>query len=252
LKREEVILLEIVNRILEVAKSQKISDQAICRILGAHRNKVDDWKKGKSSPTNEEVVLLAEHFGKSIEYLLTGKSPRGFSGYFGEASALDMISELEEAKKVELRNARENDVSRLLEVYEAEERIPVPRYNAVRAGFGGVTFEGLVGYEFFDKSSINDHLTEEYFCIQVRGNSMAPHLIEGDIVLVKRQEDVDSGQVAVVVVDGEEATIKKVKKGRDYIELISANPAYDSRIIEVDHLNQIRIVGRIVESKRKW
>ncbi len=57
-------------RILELARINKVSDQAICRILGANRNKVDDWKKGKSSPTPEDVRQLALHFKVSADYLL--------------------------------------------------------------------------------------------------------------------------------------------------------------------------------------
>ena len=65
--------LEIGQRILETAKANEISDQGICRLLKANRNKVDDWKKGKSSPTIEEVSLLAHEFNVTTDYLL-GKS----------------------------------------------------------------------------------------------------------------------------------------------------------------------------------
>ena len=60
---------EVINLILMTAKERNISNQEICRILGANRNKVDDWKKGKSSPSVEEVSILAKNFNVSTDYL---------------------------------------------------------------------------------------------------------------------------------------------------------------------------------------
>jgi len=60
---------EVVKRILITAKERKVSNQAVCRLLNENRNKVDDWKKGKSSPTTDEVFVLSEYFDVSTDYL---------------------------------------------------------------------------------------------------------------------------------------------------------------------------------------
>ena len=62
--------MSVVGRILSVAKDAKVSNQEICRLLGANRNKVDDWKKGKSTPTSSEVAVLAKKFDVSTDYLI--------------------------------------------------------------------------------------------------------------------------------------------------------------------------------------
>ena len=59
-----------VVRILETAKSSGVSNQDICRLLESNKNKVDDWKRGMSKPTAEEIAKIADYFSISADYLL--------------------------------------------------------------------------------------------------------------------------------------------------------------------------------------
>lgn len=73
--------------------------------------------------------------------------------------------------------------------------------------------------EILDYEEITPDLaaTGEFFALKIRGHSMEPRMMEGDVVIVRRQDDVDSGDVAIVLVNGDEATVKRVKKaGRRY------------------------------------
>ncbi|MFR8829560.1 MAG: LexA family protein [Dialister invisus] len=54
----------------------------------------------------------------------------------------------------------------------------------------------------------------EYFALRIKGSSMEPKLLEGDIVIVRKQNDVDNGDTAIVLVNGDEATVKQIKKDR--------------------------------------
>jgi len=65
----------MINNILKEAKARGISDQDLCKILGKHKSKIYDWKKGRSEPTAQEILLIAEYFNVSADYLLTGKEP---------------------------------------------------------------------------------------------------------------------------------------------------------------------------------
>ena len=80
---------------------------------------------------------------------------------------------------------------------------------------------------------------------------MEPFFFENDLVLVRRQTSVDSGNIAAVLIDGEEGVIKRVEYGRDWIELISENPIYSTRRFEGADVQRVYIMGLIVESKRK-
>jgi len=77
------------------------------------------------------------------------------------------------------------------------------------------------------------------------GDSMKDaHIPDGSLVLIRRQDYVDSGAIAVVLVENEEATVKKVKYFNGKIMLIPANPAYEPQIYNP---SEVRIIGKVVE-----
>ena len=90
------------------------------------------------------------------------------------------------------------------------------------------------------------------FWLQVQGDSMAPLLNEGDLILVRAQTMVDSGQYAVLLVDGKESMVRRVEWGADWIELHSPNPYYPPRRFEKEDTARIRLIGLVLESKRKF
>ena len=67
----------------------------------------------------------------------------------------------------------------------------------------------------------------EYFGVLIKGNSMEPRICEGDIAIVRSQPDVESGDIAIVLVNGENGTCKKVMKNESGLTLISFNPQYE-------------------------
>lgn len=101
--------------------------------------------------------------------------------------------------------------------------------------------ENLLGFVETDLKN-----TDGYFALKVKGDSMQPVLFEDDIVIVQQQNDVESGQVAVVLL-GDEATIKKVIKYDNYIELVAYNSYYPPKRVEKDFI----IIGRVIEARIK-
>ncbi|MFA5659556.1 MAG: S24 family peptidase [Oscillospiraceae bacterium] len=88
----------------------------------------------------------------------------------------------------------------------------------------------------------------------VKGDSMIPDIKSGDIVVVRRQPDIESGQVAVVIINGDEATVKKVIKHKDGIQLVATNPEYMPMFFsnkEIEDL-PVSIFGRVMELRRKF
>ena len=77
--------------------------------------------------------------------------------------------------------------------------------------------EDVLGYEEIDDS------IGEAFALRINGDSMAPSLMKGDVVIVKRQEDVESGDVAIVAVNGCDATCKRIVKSSDGVMLVPIN-----------------------------
>ena len=111
--------------------------------------------------------------------------------------------------------------------------------------------------EILDYEEITPALaaTGDFFALQVRGDSMQPKLEEGDIVIVKQQEDVESGDIAIVLVNGNDATIKQVKKLEGGIMLYGFNPdVYEPHFYSNQQIIDlpVRILGKVIESRRAW
>lgn len=123
-----------------------------------------------------------------------------------------------------------------------------PVVGRVCAGNGVLAAEDIIGYEPADSK----YSGEDYFWLKVSGESMAPRIEDGDLLLIRRQTSVDSGDVGVFVVDGQEGVVKKVIYDEGSIELISFNPYYPPmKFLGLDVL-RVRVCGKIIESKRKW
>ncbi len=133
-------------------------------------------------------------------------------------------------------------------IVEKEETVKIPVVGRVCAGNGTIACEEILGHETVESKYSGD----DYFCLQVKGNSMSPKIDNGDIVLVKKQEYVESGELAIVIVDDDDGLIKKVEYGKDSIKLISFNLYYPERIFGKDEMNRVKIIGKVIESKRKW
>lgn len=124
----------------------------------------------------------------------------------------------------------------------------LPVLGRVCAGNGIVAQENIIGQEFADIKYNSD----DYFYLSVRGNSMSPKIDSGDLVLVKKQSCVENGDVAVVIVDNEDGMLKKIVYDEKSIKLLSFNPYYPEMCFEDFDMNRVKIVGKVIESKKKW
>ena len=182
-------------------------------LAGVHKSTVLRWERGDTSKINHPSLrLLAEHFDVDPAWLLGREEPA-----FPTA--------------------------------ESRTR-PVPILGTVRGGVGGVAEEEILGYEPVDASRFGKG--EDFFWLRVTGDSMAPVLCEGDLVLIRRQDTVDSGRYAVALVDGEEGLVKQVFHGPGWLELRSVNPYYPPRRFEGEALERVRLLGPVAESRRRY
>lgn len=126
-------------------------------------------------------------------------------------------------------------------------RAMVPIVGSVRCGPGGLAYQELQGSELADVAN-----PSEYFYLRAEGDSMLPDIRPGDLVLVHIQPEVDSGQLAVVTIDGEEGALKKFIQKDNAIILQSFNQAYPPRVFVGEEMTAVHVCGRVVETKRKW
>lgn len=128
----------------------------------------------------------------------------------------------------------------------------IPVYGKVAAGIPVTAVDEVVDQEELTNDMVKDG--SEYIGIRVAGQSMEPKISEGDTVIVRIQPDVEDGEIAVVLVNGDEATCKKIKKIPDGIMLLSLNPAYSPIFYtnkEIETL-PVKILGKVVELRAKF
>ena len=128
----------------------------------------------------------------------------------------------------------------------------IPLLGTVKAGYDYMAQENWEGMIEVDKNIIKDGA--DYFALTIKGDSMFPILMENDIVIIKRQDDFETGDLVVAIINGDEATIKKGKKGNNSILLQPLNSNYEPLIFTYDEMKTIpvTIVGIVKQLKREF
>lgn len=129
--------------------------------------------------------------------------------------------------------------------------VSIPVLGDVAAGIPIDAIENVIDYEEIDAAMA---ATGEYFGLRIKGASMEPRIREGDVVIVRKQEDAQTGDTAVVLVNGDSATVKRIKKEPGGISLIPNNPAYDTQYYSNAEICDlpVRIIGKVVELRGKF
>lgn len=149
----------------------------------------------------------------------------------------------------EIFNVSADTIMGLEQRNEKKNLIPVLGY--VRAGIPIEAVQEILDYEEISESMA---ASGEHFALRVTGDSMEPRICDGDVVIVRRQSDVDSGDIAVVLVNSMDATIKKIIKKGTSISLVPFNPNYDVTIFTAQEIASlpVTIVGKVVELRGKF
>ena len=129
--------------------------------------------------------------------------------------------------------------------------IKIPVYGKVAAG---IPIEAITDIEDYEEITEDMALDGEYAALRIKGDSMEPKISEGDIVIVRLQSTIETGEIAIVIVNGDEATCKKIKKTPEGVMLISFNPAYEPMFYSNKEIEQlpVRIWGKVVELRAKF
>lgn len=129
------------------------------------------------------------------------------------------------------------------------EKVKIPVLGTVKAGYNYLAQENIVGYESVDNISN----PEDYYALQITGDSMEPLFSDGDIAIVHKQDDFKSGNTCIILINGDEATVKKVVRMEDGIDLIAMNPYYPVRHFSSEDMKKIpvKIIGKVVEARKR-
>ena len=133
----------------------------------------------------------------------------------------------------------------------APKGIKIPVLGYVAAGIPIEAITEILDYEDINADMFKDG--SEYFALQIKGSSMEPRIKNGDVVIVRKQSDCNSGDVAIVSVNGDDATCKRIMKHESGITLVPFNPAFETVFFPNNEIVEkpITIWGKVVELRAK-
>ena len=186
-----------------------------------------------------------------------GMNARTYASYergerdISTAVLLNICQVLNISSDILLGNSSNNEEPKISKIpYTEEGTVLVPLIGKVAAGYSCHAEDNISEYIRTDGSSLKTGY--DYFWLEVKGDSMEPELHEKDLVLVQEQSELDSECYAVVTVDNEDGLVKIVNIDTSKITLTSVNPYYPPRVFEKEEMNRVRVVGIVVESKRRF
>ena len=183
----------------------------LCESLGFKYTTVSEWLTAKKYPRIDKIEMLANYFG---------------------IQKSDLIEDVN---------------SKIKSPTITEDYTTFPVIGEVAAGYDHIAVEDWDGDTVdIPNSFLKGHRKDEFFVLRVKGDSMYPEYQDGDKVLVLKQPSLNySGQVGVVIYDGEIGTLKRVEyvQGEDWMRLVPINPSFPPLRIEGFALEQCRILG---------
>ena len=198
-------------------KLLKINNTTVYRVskeTGISASTFTDWKNGRSVPKIDKIKLIADFFGVPLEYMVSGEA-----GALGDSSLGVCDGTL------------------------------VPIIGEIRAGSPIITNESVLGYE---RAEVGD--ADEYFYLRVQGDSMKNiGMVEGSLVLFRKQQYAREGDVVACLVGGDCATVKRFRRTKKNVYLVPENEEYEPIKLSTDDFEsgEARILGVACEIKIK-
>lgn len=216
-----------------------LSQQELAEIIGMSKSSINMYERGEREPGIETIQRLAHFFNVSVDRLFYDmeKTADGNYKYYYDSKD-DSATDNKTGSSICVRSISTDNI------------FQIPVYESVSAGFGAYADDRVIDYIPVSLSCPTQ--ANDTIAVIVKGDSMSPKIEEGDKIIVHKQTSVDSGDIAVVLLDGEEALVKKVKYGKTWIELHSVNPYYPVRKFEGEDVLRLQILGKVVGSYRSF
>lgn len=207
--------MKIAEKILRLRMEYDLTQEELGKIVGASNKTISTWEKGEKTPRLKYIQRICDHFGIDMH--------------------LFVDEENDVYKKTIPKMSAPIDLTKL-------KRIPI--LGRIAAGEPIYAEENIDGYTFTDLNG-----GYEYFGLRVRGDSMdAAGIKDGYVVIVRRQDIVENGQIAVCLINGEDATLKRFSQQGNIVTLMpqSTNPKYQPFVFDITETS-VEILGLVVK-----
>ena len=203
------------TRLKQLRNERKINQRELAKYLKVAPSTISMYENGQREPNFEVLEVLADFFNVDMNYLL-GKTDK---------------------------------TTKLL--IDKPQGLKIPVLGTVAAGIPISAVEDILDYEEIPLAWQNQG---EFFALKIKGDSMEPRMESGDVVIVKQQSDANSGDTVIVLVNGDDATCKKLEKTENGIMLVSTNPKYPPMFFTKEEIQTkpVVILGKVVELRQKY
>jgi repressor LexA len=218
------------ERLTALRENKSLTQAQVAEIIGVDRTSYAKYEANVNKPTRK-LKELSNLFNVTTDYIMClSDNPHG-TPFAGQIPG-HFLTFAGQAKN---------------EIPPPTDNIKIPIIGSVKCGYDGLAYEYLDGYVMIDNTKHHGDIK----AFRCRGDSMTGlGIFDGDIAIVRVQDDVDSGDLAIVIVDGDEGTLKRIRRQEGAIILESANPAYPPRVFTGESMNSVRVVGKVVEIRR--
>jgi repressor LexA len=211
----------IAQRIREARLSKQFDQAELAAKIDIATRTIQRWEKGDQVPDSNYLMRIAKVMGVAAHWLLTGD---------GEM----VVSKQQNPNVLSLPTNR----------YKKVQLISMPLLSSVPGGALSQTFHSEHGERYITVDDVRD---PNAFALEVKGNSMAPRIENGDIIVVSPTHDVKSGDICVVRVD-EEDTVKRIKIDEQFVHLIPLNPEYEPMVVRKKDVTFMWRVIKVIKS----
>jgi repressor LexA len=198
--------------------------------LGVDRSIVSKWERDNSGFSADSLLRISEFFSRTLDRAIT-------VDYLlrGEVKERPILAQNDtEATPLPIPGAQPLGLT-----------VRIPVFGTISAGEPIQAEQLIEDWEEIPVSDVKDG--GEYFFLTVKGDSMVgAGILEGHRVFVRKQDYADDGDIAVVLLNGGEATLKRIWKQGDKVLLVAANGAYKPRLVEP---SEVRILGKVIYGK---
>lgn len=213
------------NRLKIAMRIRNIKASELSAKTGIAKSSLSEYIKGKYEAKQDGVFLLAKALDVNEAWLMGCNVPMERNDDLLKKIGAIPLSNIETTK--------------------------IPVLGTIKAGYDYLAEENIIDYISFQVDGADK---ENYYALNVIGDSMTPLFDNGDTVIVHKQDDFDNGDNCVVLINGDEATIKKVYRGNTGIELKAINPYYPPRIFTKEEIKDlpVKIIGVVEKSIRNF
>lgn len=202
------------DNLKKIRESRGYTQVQLSKIINVSQQTVGSWETNRTSPPPETIKKIADFFKISTDTLL------------------------------------EEKIENIIDIPRTRYK-KIPVYGMAAAGEPILAEDMILQYIEVDEDEYND---ADYVGVVIKGDSMEPYIHDRDIAITRIQPDITSGEIGIIIVNGDEGLCKKISKTSKGIMLVSINSKYDPLWFTNKEIAElpVRVFGKVVEIRRKF